>query len=98
MSDPYRHPADSKPTSGRRWVKVLVIIALIAVLVVIIMAVAGGHRPRPHTLPDDAGVGLDRGGTTLLTGTPPRYGAIEYAVAEARRPPGSDPTADTPWR
>jgi hypothetical protein len=76
MGDPYRHPADSKPTSGRRWVKVLAIVALIAVLIVVIIALAGGHRPRPHTLPDDAGLG--RVGTTLVTGTPARYGPIEY--------------------
>jgi hypothetical protein len=47
VTDPSRDPY-SKPDTARRWVKVVVIIAIVVALLVGAMLLIGGHRPRPH--------------------------------------------------
>jgi hypothetical protein len=52
MADPL-HYRESKPRSGRRWVKVLalvvVLVALVVVAVMLIRGGVGGHGPSRHT-------------------------------------------------
>jgi hypothetical protein len=51
MADPL-HFRESKPRSGRRWLKVLGIVVLIVILVLVAVVLigggVGGHTPRPH--------------------------------------------------
>ncbi|MDQ3660114.1 MAG: hypothetical protein M3454_03450 [Actinomycetota bacterium] len=49
MRDPSRHP-ETRPDSGKRFVRLLVIIVLILVLFVVVMALVGGggHGPSRH--------------------------------------------------
>jgi hypothetical protein len=49
MSEPARTP-DSKPDTTRRWVRVALIISVVALLLVVVMLLngGGGHVPRPH--------------------------------------------------
>jgi predicted PurR-regulated permease PerM len=48
VTDPSRY-ADSKPETARRWVKVMVIIAIIvALLVGVMLLIGGGHGPSRH--------------------------------------------------
>jgi hypothetical protein len=52
MADPL-HYRESKPRSGRRWVKVVGIVVLIVILVVVAVMLigggVGGHGPSRHT-------------------------------------------------
>jgi len=49
MADPPRHP-DSKPHTTPRWVKVMAIVSIVAVLLVgILLLTAGGHGPGRHS-------------------------------------------------
>jgi hypothetical protein len=47
MADPPRHPV-SRPHTIPRWVKVMAIIAIVALLLVGILLLTGGHGPRRH--------------------------------------------------
>jgi hypothetical protein len=51
MGDPL-HYRESKPRSGRRWLKVLGIVVLIVILVLVAVMLigggVGGHGPRRH--------------------------------------------------
>jgi ABC-type transporter Mla subunit MlaD len=49
MTDPSRYP-DSKPDATRRWVRVVVIIGIVAVLLIVVMLAigGGGHGPSRH--------------------------------------------------
>jgi uncharacterized cupredoxin-like copper-binding protein len=48
MADPPRHP-DSKPYTTPRWVKVMAIIAIVAIALGILLLTAGGHGPGRHS-------------------------------------------------
>jgi hypothetical protein len=61
MVDPARD-SGARPPGTPRWVKVLGIIAIIGILLMAIVLLAGGgHGPGRHTSEGDTGMGLDRG-------------------------------------
>jgi hypothetical protein len=47
MADPLRYPEEKRPT-GRRWVRLSVILAVVLILVAVVLLITlGGHRPDP---------------------------------------------------
>jgi hypothetical protein len=78
MADPARD-SGSRPPATPRWVKVLGIIAIIAILLIaIVLLTGGGHGPGRHTSEGDTGVGLDRGSIISTTaGAGPRPASAE---------------------
>jgi hypothetical protein len=48
MADPPRQ-SDAKPHTAPRWVKVMAIVAIVAVLLVGILLLTGGHGPGRHS-------------------------------------------------